>query len=151
MPLYYNRQDLATTKCTNSRKISEKASAGRIIPPRHLCSIRSYSSSKIVSFISGKSRRSATVIFSPTARRCRVLRVIFFVFPVIMSCMVVWLTPDKVQSLLTVIFSFSHMVSSLLCKSGFSIHLKIFSVPPQTVRYANHLQMNDAPARKLGS
>ena len=29
MPLYYNRQDLATTKCTNSRKISEKASAGR--------------------------------------------------------------------------------------------------------------------------
>ena len=124
---------------------------GGIIPARHLYLIYNYSSSKIVSFISGKSRRSATVIFSPTARRCRVLRVIFFVFPVIISCIVVCPTPDKVQSLLTVIFSFSHMVSSLLCKSGFSIHLKIFSVPPQTVRYADHLQMNDAPARKLES
>lgn len=52
-----------------------KQAPGGIIPARYLCSGHDYSSSKIVSFISEKSRRSATVIFSPTARRCRVLRV----------------------------------------------------------------------------
>ena len=51
-----------------------------------------------------------------------------------MSRMVVWLTPDKVESLLTVIFSFSHMVSSLfaiahnipaLCSCEISILLSV--------------------------
>lgn len=64
-----------------------------------------YSSSKNVSFISGKSSNSETVIFSPIDSLCKIFNLGFFVFPFIRFSTVHCVMSDKSASLLTVIFS----------------------------------------------
>ena len=72
-----------------------------------------YSSSKIVSFISGKSKSSETVISSPTANLCNVLSLGFFVLPDIRFAMVDCVIPDRVAKRLMVIFRSLHKLDNL--------------------------------------
>ena len=67
-----------------------------------------YSSSKTVSFISGKSKNWDNVMPKPVAILCRVFSLGFFVFPCIKLFNVLWVIPESVANLLTVIFCCLH-------------------------------------------
>lgn len=66
--------------------------------------LKDYSSSNAVSFISSKSSNSETVIFNPTANLCSVFSLGFLVFPFIRLSTVDCVIPDKLASLLIVMF-----------------------------------------------
>ncbi len=66
----------------------------------HYCSGMGYSSSKIVSFISGKSNNSDTIIPKPIASLCSVFSFGFFVFPdIIFSTVDCGYGADKTRAL----------------------------------------------------
>ena len=73
-----------------------------------------YSSSNAISFISGKSNNSDTVISKPTANLCKVFSLGFFVFPFIKLSTVDCVIPDSVANLFTVISRSVHNAVSLL-------------------------------------
>jgi len=68
-----------------------------------------HSSSSCVSFISGKSNKSASDTPNPCDMRCNVRNPGLFVFPLIMLSTVDCFKPDRVASLFTVMFLSLHM------------------------------------------
>lgn len=73
-----------------------------------------YSSSKAVSFISGKSSCSEKVISKPIAYLCKVYNLGFLVLPFIRFSIVDCVIPDNVANLLIVLFLSLHNSVNLL-------------------------------------